>query len=180
MNTYENVHLVGLFIQLVTMHGLYNIRKIRRYLSFDTFLQEAINRNMSVLELLLPYTVIQFCVMGRSIRSRKVSFQPSNCYPHVCQNTVELSLCRINLKIYLRSVHHMYIPTHSLIPRWNMQNLSLISALSTIVVAVWSHTNPALAAISVSAIPLQFNLTFFLFNNLQVPTSSSWAGLIVY
>ena len=117
INTYENVHLVGLSIQLVTMHVLYNIKKIRRYLSFDTFLQEAINRNMSMLELLLPYTVIQFCVVGRRIRSRKVSFQPSNCYPHVCQNTVEFSLRRINLKIYLRSVLHMYIPTHSLIPK---------------------------------------------------------------
>jgi hypothetical protein len=38
------------------------------------------------------YTVIQFCVMGRSIRSHKVSIQASNCNLHVCQNTVGFSL----------------------------------------------------------------------------------------
>jgi len=38
------------------------------------------------------YTVIQFCVMGRSIPSRKVSIQSSNCNLHVCQNTVGFSL----------------------------------------------------------------------------------------
>ena len=26
INTYENVHLVGLFTQLITMHGLYDIK----------------------------------------------------------------------------------------------------------------------------------------------------------
>jgi len=38
------------------------------------------------------YTVVQFCVMGRSTRSRKVSIQSSNCNVHVCQNTVRFSL----------------------------------------------------------------------------------------
>jgi hypothetical protein len=38
------------------------------------------------------YTVIQFCVMGRSIPSRKLSIQSSNCNIHVCQNTVGFSL----------------------------------------------------------------------------------------
>ena len=28
INTYEKVHPAGLFIQLMTMHGLYNIKKL--------------------------------------------------------------------------------------------------------------------------------------------------------
>ena len=33
INTYDRVYLVVLFIQLITMHGLYNIKKNKRYIT---------------------------------------------------------------------------------------------------------------------------------------------------
>lgn len=54
------------------------------------------------------YAVIQFCVMGRSIPSRKVSIQSSNCNLHVCQNTVGFSLYMSHQPLNLRKICTSY------------------------------------------------------------------------
>jgi hypothetical protein len=110
----------------------------------------------------LKYTVFQFCVMGRSIRSRKISIQSSNCNVHVCRNTVRFSLIMPHQPQNLPKISTSCMNQQSCITMNYAERLTNFCSRTSLL-AVWLHTNPASKVISLSVSSLQFNLAFFLF-----------------